>query len=82
MRGPDFGALIITHYQRFLDYVDVDYVHIMLDGRIVRSGGRELIEAIDSKGYDWLKIELGLEDAPKIKPSAVLGDCAFKKSKE
>ena len=67
MRGPNFGALIITHYQRFLDYVDVDYVHIMLDGKIVRSGGKELIEAIDQKGYDWLKIELGLEDEePKM----------------
>jgi Fe-S cluster assembly ATP-binding protein len=83
MRGPNFGALIITHYQRFLDYVDVDYVHIMLDGKIVRSGGKELIEAIDQKGYDWLKIELGLEDEePKMRTGAVLGDCAFKKSKE
>lgn len=83
MRGPNFGALVITHYQRLLDYIDVDYVHIMMDGRIVRSGGRELIEMIDSKGYDWLKIELGLEDSePKIKTSAVLGDCAFKKNKE
>lgn len=83
MRGPNFGALIITHYQRFLDYVDVDYVHIMMDGRIVRSGGRELIAKIDSEGYDWLKIELGLEE-PALDPKArvVLGECAFKKTKE
>lgn len=62
MRSDDFGALIITHYERLLDYIDVDYVHIMLDGRIVRSGGRELIKKIDSDGYDWLKEELGIVD--------------------
>lgn len=81
MRGPDFGALIITHYQRFLDYVDVDYVHIMLDGRIVRSGGRELIEAIDSKGYDWLKIELGLEDARKLNRALFWGTVHLRKAR-
>ncbi len=83
MRSPDFGALIITHYQRLLDYLDVDFVHIMMDGRIIRTGGKELIEKIDSEGYDWLKVELGLEDEKHdLRTRAVLGSCAFKNPKE
>jgi Fe-S cluster assembly ATP-binding protein len=81
MRGPDFGALIITHYQRLLDYVDVDYVHIMMDGQIVRSGNRDLITKIDAEGYDWLKVELGLEDEYETK-HAILGSCAFRSTQE
>jgi Fe-S cluster assembly ATP-binding protein len=78
MRSPDFGALIITHYQRLLDYVDVDYVHIMMNGMIVRSGGKELIEKIDADGYDWLKVELNIEDEVESRSHAILGSCAFK----
>jgi len=54
---PDFGALIITHYQRLLNYIIPDYVHIMYEGRIVRSGGSELAHELEAKGYDWIKEE-------------------------
>ena len=58
LRGPDFGALIITHYQRILRYIEPDYVHVMMDGRIVRSGGKELAEELEEKGYEWLRQQL------------------------
>lgn len=54
-RGPDLGILIITHYQRLLDYIQPDYVHVMAAGRIVRSGGPELALELEEKGYDWIK---------------------------
>ena len=55
MRGPDLGVLLITHYQRLLNYIVPDKVHVMFDGRIVRSGGPELAEKLESEGYDWVK---------------------------
>ncbi|HZJ14340.1 MAG TPA: Fe-S cluster assembly ATPase SufC [Chthoniobacteraceae bacterium] len=58
LRGPDLGILLITHYQRLLDYIVPDYVHVMSAGRIVRSGGKELALELEEKGYDWLKDEL------------------------
>lgn len=54
MRGPDFGALVITHYQRILNYLRPDIVHVILDGRIVKTGGWELALELEAKGYDWL----------------------------
>ena len=62
LRKPEFGALIITHYQRLLQYIHPDFVHVMMQGRIVRSGGRELAEQLEARGYDWLKEELGIAD--------------------
>lgn len=62
MRGEDFGCLIITHYQRLLNYITPDYVHVMMQGRIVKSGGPELAQRLESEGYDWIKQELGIED--------------------
>ena len=62
LRSENIGFLIITHYQRLLQYVVPDYVHVMMQGRIVRSGGRELAEQLEAQGYDWLKQELGIED--------------------
>jgi len=62
MRSEDFGALIITHYQRILDYIKPDFVHVMMQGRIVKSGGIELMKKIDTEGYDWIKSELGIDD--------------------
>ena len=60
LRGPDFGAVVITHYQRILNYVRPDFVHVMLDGRIVESGGPELALRLEEQGYDWLKEKYGV----------------------
>ena len=62
MRGEDFGCLIITHYQRLLNYITPDHVHVMMQGRIVKSGGPELAQRLEAEGYDWIKQELGIED--------------------
>ena len=58
MRGPDRGFLVITHYQRLLNYIVPDVVHVMWDGRIVRSGGKDLAVALEDRGYDWVKEDL------------------------
>jgi Fe-S cluster assembly ATP-binding protein len=57
LRGPDFSAVIITHYQRILRYIEPDHVHVMLDGRLVTSGGKELALDLEDKGYDWVRQE-------------------------
>lgn len=62
MRSSDFGCLLITHYQRLLNYITPDYVHVMMQGKIVKSGGPELAERLEAEGYDWIKAELGIED--------------------
>ncbi len=62
MRSPERGFLIITHYQRLLNYVKPDFVHVMMQGRIVKSGGPELAERLEAEGYDWVKEELGIVD--------------------
>ncbi|CAD2073306.1 Fe-S cluster assembly ATPase SufC [Phocicoccus pinnipedialis] len=62
LRGPDFGSLIITHYQRLLNYIEPDFVHVMMQGKVVKSGGKELAERLENEGYDWIKDELGIED--------------------
>ena len=56
--GPDLGVLIITHYQRMLNYISPDHVHVMIDGRIVVSGGPELATELEAKGYDGIRAEL------------------------
>jgi Fe-S cluster assembly ATP-binding protein len=55
MRGADRGFLVITHYQRLLDYIKPDVVHVLAEGKIVKSGGPELALELEAKGYDWLK---------------------------
>lgn len=62
LRDENRSFLIITHYQRLLNYVKPDFVHVMMQGRIVRSGGPELAERLESEGYDWIKEELGITD--------------------
>jgi Fe-S cluster assembly ATP-binding protein len=59
LRGPEFSAVIITHYQRILRYIDPDRVHVMLDGRLVTSGERELADELEDRGYDWVRQEFG-----------------------
>ncbi|MDC7222806.1 MAG: Fe-S cluster assembly ATPase SufC [Spirochaetales bacterium] len=55
MKTPEFTALVITHYQRILDYVKPDRVHVLYDGRIAESGGPELVTELEKRGYDWIK---------------------------
>ncbi len=57
MRGPSFAALIITHYVRILRYIRPDRVHVFLDGRVIRSGGSDLADLLEEKGYDWIREE-------------------------
>jgi Fe-S cluster assembly ATP-binding protein len=58
MRSPGRGFLVITHYQRLLDYIEPDHVHVLADGQIVRSGGKELALELEARGYDFLKEEV------------------------
>jgi Fe-S cluster assembly ATP-binding protein len=62
--GPNLGVLLITHYQRILNYITPDFVHVMIGGRIVKSGGKELAHELEEKGYEGIRKELGLEAAP------------------
>ena len=63
LRSPERGMLVITHYQRLLNYVKPDFVHVLVQGKIVKSGGKELALELESKGYDW--VEEGAEAAAK-----------------
>ncbi len=58
LRRPDAGILVITHYQRILQFLEPDSVHVMVDGVIALSGGRELAQELEAKGYDWVKVGL------------------------
>ncbi|MCS7160852.1 MAG: ABC transporter ATP-binding protein, partial [Gemmatales bacterium] len=58
LRAPDRSILVITHYQRLLNYIIPDQVHVLLDGRIVRSGSRELALELEARGYGWLEQEV------------------------
>jgi Fe-S cluster assembly ATP-binding protein len=58
LRRPDRAAILVTHYQRILEHVEPDHVHVLFDGRIVKSGGRELARELERKGYDWIRDEV------------------------
>jgi Fe-S cluster assembly ATP-binding protein len=60
LMGPGMGVLIITHYQRILNYIKPDFVHVLFSGRVVKSGGRELAEELEAKGYEWIAQEYGV----------------------
>ncbi|MFA7567040.1 MAG: Fe-S cluster assembly ATPase SufC [Alkalispirochaeta sp.] len=62
----DFGALIITHYQRILEHIKPDHVHVMYQGRIVTSGGYELVKELEAEGYDWVKKEHDIQEEARI----------------
>ena len=62
MRGENFGALIITHYQRLLNYITPDQVHVMYGGKVVKTGGPELAKRLEDEGYEWVKEEFGTEE--------------------
>jgi Fe-S cluster assembly ATP-binding protein len=57
LRGPDRAMIVVTHYQRLLNYIVPDFVHVLVDGRIVRSGGKEMALELEEKGYSWLEKE-------------------------
>ena len=61
MRGPALGILLITHYQRLLNYITPDVVHVMLDGRIVKSGGKEVALQLEAEGYESLSSAVAAE---------------------
>ena len=58
LKNEDNAVMVITHYQRLLDYIVPDYVHVLFDGKIVKSGGKELAFELEKKGYDWIKEEI------------------------
>ncbi len=62
IRRPDTSVIVITHYQRLLDYIVPDYVHVLYDGRIVKSGGPELALELEDRGYDWIKKEADVSE--------------------
>ncbi len=57
LRSPERSMIVVTHYQRLLNYIVPDVVHVLTDGRIVRSGGRELALELEEKGYGWIETE-------------------------
>ncbi len=65
LRGPDRSFLLITHYQRLLNYIVPDFVHVLVDGRIVRSGGKELALELEEKGYASIEQELAVDQTPQ-----------------
>jgi len=62
LRNPNRAIVIITHYQRILNYLEPDFVHILAQGKIVKSGGSDLAHEVEAKGYDWLKDEIPSEE--------------------
>lgn len=62
MAAPERGMLVITHYQRILHYVKPNFVHVMMQGKIVKSGGPELSDRLEREGYDWIRKEIGLSE--------------------
>jgi len=84
-RKEDVGVLAITHYQRLLDYVKPDYVHVFMNGQVVRTGDYELARRLEVEGYDWLKAELGMTDTFETEEIVTpnerikLGECAVPK---
>ncbi|TVQ90502.1 MAG: Fe-S cluster assembly ATPase SufC [Bacteroidetes bacterium] len=63
LRSPENSTIVITHYQRLLDYIIPDFVHVLYDGRIVKSGGKELAIELEEKGYEWIRKEAGVQEA-------------------
>lgn len=70
LRGDGFGALIITHYQRILDHIKPDFVHILYKGRIVTSGGGDLVTQLEGKGYEWIREQYGIDGGSYEQPTS------------
>ncbi len=74
LKGENFGSLIITHYRRIMDYVEPDFVHIIYQGKIVESGGRELVDLLEEQGYGWVKDQYEIpEEADEYQYEAAAG---------
>ena len=69
LHTPANSAIVVTHYQRLLEYVVPDYVHVLMDGRIVRSGGKELALQLEEKGYDWIRAETPVSESMESETS-------------
>ena len=69
LHTPANSAIIVTHYQRLLEYVVPDYVHVLMDGRILRSGGKELALQLEEKGYDWIRQDSTESETPATQPA-------------
>jgi Fe-S cluster assembly ATP-binding protein len=70
--NPNKSIILITHYQRLLDYINPTYVHVMQNGKIIKTGSAELAKELESKGYEWLKvIKLKIEFFNKNKPKII-----------
>ena len=63
MRSPERSMILVTHYQRLLDYIVPDFVHVMYQGRIVRSGGKDLALELEEKGYEWVRGDMSAAQA-------------------
>ncbi|HMO52292.1 MAG TPA: Fe-S cluster assembly ATPase SufC [Kiritimatiellia bacterium] len=61
LTGPAFSLLVITHYERILQYIKPDHLHVLIDGKVVMSGGPELVKELEEKGYDWIRQQFGQE---------------------
>ncbi len=81
LKSPDLGLVLITHYQRLLDYIVPDFVHVMINGSLVKTGSLDLIEKIDQEGDDRVKTELGITDLDLRKAPVSLGTCPTKSLK-
>ena len=79
MKSENFGALIITHYERFVDYIDVDKVHVIANGVVKADGGIELLQKINEEGFDWLLDDEDEDDTPRAN---IVGTCAFNNKKD
>ncbi len=74
LAGPSLGLLIITHYQRILNYITPDHVHVLMAGQVVRSGGADLARELEEKGYDGMRAELGISaETDEAEPQGVGG---------
>ncbi|PJC61842.1 MAG: Fe-S cluster assembly ATPase SufC [Flavobacteriales bacterium CG_4_9_14_0_2_um_filter_32_27] len=71
LKSPNNATIVITHYQRLLDYIIPDFVHVLYDGKIVKSGGKELALELEEKGYDWIKNELEIRGGASLRSLCV-----------
>ena len=71
LMNPDMGILVITHYQRLLNFIKPDVVHVMLNGRVVMTGGPELAHELEARGYEWVREQVGMEEPLAPEPAGI-----------